>query len=193
MAPNVLWFEEMDPNMCFSLKKLRPIWSSWENIRTKSDPIIFRARWRKFGQKSFAPPKVCLLLHLCLLHPSLRLYILENINQGNLGIVRCRSRTSEAVWWLRLSLEVEEIVKKCFLCSKHMANRREPVVPSTRPARPWETAGSDLFEFDGKHYLVAVDYFSHKIEVGPLRSTMAATFNQSYQVYSIYFIASSYI
>jgi len=56
-----------------------------------------------------------------------------------------------------------------------MANRREPDLPSAWPAQPWETAGSDLFEFDGKHYLVVVDYFSHRIEVGPLRSTMAAT------------------
>jgi len=114
MASNVLWFEEMAPNMCFSLNKWRPIWSSLEKIRTKSDPKIFRARLGNSGKNPSHPKRfVCSNTCDCYTH-YLRLYILENINQGNLGIVRCRSRTSEAVWWLRLSLEVEEIVKNAF-------------------------------------------------------------------------------
>jgi len=34
------------------------------NARTKSCPKTFRASLGKFGQKSFAPPKIWLLLHL---------------------------------------------------------------------------------------------------------------------------------
>jgi len=34
------------------------------NIRTKYCPKSFRACLRKFGQNSFAPPKICLPLHL---------------------------------------------------------------------------------------------------------------------------------
>jgi len=37
-----------------------------ENIRTKSCLKTFRASLGKFGQKSFVPPKIRLLLHLCL-------------------------------------------------------------------------------------------------------------------------------
>jgi len=63
MASNVFWFENKWRQTCFALGNWRPICSSWENIRTKSDPKIFRASLGKFGQKSFTPPNICLLVH----------------------------------------------------------------------------------------------------------------------------------
>jgi len=36
--------------------------SAWENVRTKNGPNVFRTSLGKSGQKSFAPPKICLLL-----------------------------------------------------------------------------------------------------------------------------------
>ena len=45
----------------FFIQKL----SSRENVRTKSEPIFFRAGLRKFGLKSFALQTICFLLHLC--------------------------------------------------------------------------------------------------------------------------------
>ena len=39
------------------------------NIRTKSSPKVFWASLGKFGQKSLAPPTICLLLHFCFYSP----------------------------------------------------------------------------------------------------------------------------
>jgi len=66
-------YEQKRRPMCFGLKKWRR--KSHEDflladirntvfISTKSGPKFFRASLRRFGQKSFAPPKICLLLQL---------------------------------------------------------------------------------------------------------------------------------
>ena len=44
-------------------------------------------------------------------------------------------------------------------------------MPSSMPSRPWERLGSDLFEYEKKHYLLIIDYFSRWIEIRHLTST----------------------
>ena len=36
------------------------------------------------------------------------------------------------------------------------------------PDRPWAKIGSDLFELNGAHYLLSVDYYSKWIEIANL-------------------------
>ena len=36
------------------------------------------------------------------------------------------------------------------------------------PTRPWSKVGTDLYELEGKHYIVIVDYYSNFIETTPL-------------------------
>jgi len=62
----------------------------------------------------------------------MRLDILEKIHQGHLGMVKCRSWSRAAVWWLLLSLEVEEMVKKLFSLVKDSHSSSGGVV--TNPA-----------------------------------------------------------
>ena len=45
---------------------------------------------------------------------------------------------------------------------------------SQLPEYPWQIAGTDLFEIDGTHYLLIVDYFSRYPEVIQLTSTTSA-------------------
>jgi len=39
------------------------------------------------------------------------------------------------------------------------------------PTHPWERVGTDLFEANGKHYLILVDYYSNFVEIDELRDT----------------------
>ena len=39
------------------------------------------------------------------------------------------------------------------------------------PERQWEKVGADVFELEGTHYLVTVDYFSNFWELDCLEST----------------------
>jgi len=63
------WFDlkHMAPNVCRIIWRPfyggHPNTSAWENVRTKSGPKVFQAIVGKSGQKSFAPLKICLLLH----------------------------------------------------------------------------------------------------------------------------------
>ena len=50
------------------------LWSSWNVWCTK----LFRASLGKFGQISFAPPKICLPLHLCPQTPDSKDWLQQN-------------------------------------------------------------------------------------------------------------------
>jgi len=57
----------------------------------------------------------------------MRLHMLDSkVHQGYLGMVKCRSPASAAVWWPCLKEEVEEMVRNCIICSEHTVNRQEP-------------------------------------------------------------------
>ena len=57
------------------------------------------------------------------------------------------------------------------LCSGSQTTDR---TPQNIKASSWQVAGSDLFELDGKHYLLLVDYFSRFPEVIKLNTTTSS-------------------
>lgn len=91
--------------------------------------------------------------------------VLEKIHEGHQGIVKCRERAKQSVWWRGLSSQIGELVLKCTACVKERANVTEPLMPSKLPDRPWQKLGADLFTLKNKDYLLVVDYFSRYVEV----------------------------
>jgi len=61
MAPNVVWLQIRYPTFA---EKQDHFWRSHQKTVGKICTTTFSARLRKFGQKSFAPPKIRLLPHL---------------------------------------------------------------------------------------------------------------------------------
>jgi len=102
---------------------------------------------------------------------SLQTQVLSQIHEGHLGITKCRARAMQSVWWPMLSTQIEELVRRCTICEKLRPETREPLLPSTLPERAWERIGSDLFQLDGKTFIIVVDYYSRWIEVRPLNPT----------------------
>lgn len=98
----------------------------------------------------------------------LRLNILERLHQGHLGITKCRARARESVWWPGLSKSLEEMISSCNTCAINRQEVREPLMSSSFPSRPWERLGMDLFEYNGKTYLIVVDYYSRWVEIKAL-------------------------
>ena len=68
-----------------------------------------------------------------------------------------------------MSSQIEDKVSKCSTCSQFQrAQPKEPMVIQGLPERSWAKIGSDLFEFNGAHYLLSVDYYSKWIEIAKL-------------------------
>ena len=53
------------------------------------------------------------------------------------------------------------MVKNCDLCNKYQpAQPKLPIMQPDFPTRPWEKLGTNIFEQNGKKYLMVVDYYS---------------------------------
>ncbi|XP_051916322.1 uncharacterized protein K02A2.6-like [Hippocampus zosterae] len=103
--------------------------------------------------------------------PTMRNDVLAKLHEGHQGVVKCRQRARQSVWWPGLSQQLNELVLNCRTCCKERRNRREPMIPSPYPGRPWEKLGADLFVLGGKTYLLVVDYMSRYVEIAPLASS----------------------
>lgn len=64
-----------------------------------------------------------------------------------------------------MSKEIEEMISKCTICEKYSnLNFTEPLVPH-EVAIPFEKVASDIFQFQGKNYLILQDYYSKWLEI----------------------------
>ena len=63
---------------------------------------------------------------------------------------------------------------------------RETLLPHEVPTRPWQTLGTDLFEFKGENYLIIVDYYSKFlfIEKMPAHCTAKAVVEVTKKLFS---------
>ena len=102
---------------------------------------------------------------------ALQLEVLGQIHQGHQGIVKCRARAKQSVWWPGLSNAIEQTVKQCRECCLAQPERKEPLMPSSFPERPWERVATDLFEHRKSKYVLVVDYYSRWVEVRKLDTT----------------------
>ena len=100
---------------------------------------------------------------------SLRAEILEILHKSHSGIVRTKQRARDMIYWPGLNKQIEDITSKCAACLESRSKQqKEPLTPHPVPSLPWNKVGTDLFEYEGRNYLVLVDYFSNFIEVVPL-------------------------
>ena len=103
---------------------------------------------------------------------SMRAEMLKAIHQGHFGSEACKRRAREVLFWPKMSQDIEAEVKTCEICNAHKKHQqKEPLHPHTVPQRPWSKVGADLFEVDGRNYLLLVDYYSGFFELDYLSDT----------------------
>ena len=87
--------------------------------------------------------------------------VLQAIHMGHQGETKCILLARESVFWPGISNDIRLMVKDCDLCNHHQpAQLKLPIMQPDLPTRPWEELGTDVFEFNGKKYLMIVDYYS---------------------------------
>ena len=102
--------------------------------------------------------------------PSMRPAMLAVIHGTHLGIVKCKQRAREALYWPGMSAQIEEKVKDCTICHDYApAQQKEPLIPSPISDLPWAMAASDIFTFESEQFLVLVYFYSKYIEVTNLK------------------------
>ncbi|XP_060085903.1 uncharacterized protein K02A2.6-like [Ylistrum balloti] len=145
---------------------VKPYWDSRDQLSI-SDGIIFK------GMRIVIPP-------------SLRSYMLDLIHESHLGIVKCKQRAREVMYWPGMSAEIEVMIQNCGKCAE-IQNKQpaEPLKPSVTPDLPYSEVGSDLFHFEGKNYIILVDYYSKYVDVEELPdATASATIRAMKRVFA---------
>ena len=111
--------------------------------------------------------------------------ILAKLHGGHQGIVKCRARARESVWWPGLSVELQEMITNCRVCTKERTQHPEPLIPSELPELPFQKVGTDLFEWEKHTYLLLMDYYSRFIEIALLsRPTTAEVINHLKSIFA---------
>lgn len=78
------------------------------------------------------------------------------------------------MYWPRINQDISQTTASCELCRIHRPKQQaEPLMTHPVPHRPYYKVGTDLFDCDGKSYIVVTDYFSNYPEVGVLQSTLS--------------------
>ena len=107
---------------------------------------------------------------------NLRKEMKEKIHSSHLGIEGCLRRARESLFWPGMSSEIKQFIATCDVCRTYDAGQqKESLMSHELPTRPWERVAADLFTWNGKEYLVTVDYHSNFFEVDHLKDTSSAT------------------
>lgn len=107
---------------------------------------------------------------------SLRQDILQRIHEGHLGVEKCKRRARDTVYWPGINGDIENMIGKCETCQKYQSKQaKEPMLISDLPTAPWKKVGTDLFHYNGKDYLLVIDYYSNYPEIALLTSTTATS------------------
>ena len=126
----------------------------------KSVPTIIRAYW-PVRDDIYTLDGLIMLGQRIIIPRNHRKIVLQQIHTGHLGIEKCKLRAKSAVWWPGIYPDIEQTVQACTACQVHQnSQRREPMISSDIPPRPWHTIGGDLFHFGGRWYLLLSDYYS---------------------------------
>ena len=109
-----------------------------------------------------------------------RAEILQRLHGSHQGLVSCRARARESVWWPGIGQHLKDLVLNCEHCRLHRPSQRhEPLKPTELPDRPWAKLAADLCELNGRQFLILVDYYSRWLEIKELRSTTSTAVSNS--------------
>ena len=99
------------------------------------------------------------------------------IHSSNHGIKVCLSWAHECLFWPSMSTEIKQHISACKTCRQLdiTSQAKETLMSHEVPSHPWEKVAVDTFTYDGKDYLVMVDYFSNFWEVDRLPNTKGST------------------
>lgn len=105
---------------------------------------------------------------------SLRSEYITIIHRGHPGLEATKRRPRGIVFWLSLNKDIENQLLSCSICNSQRSHQqKEPLHLHYIPDLPWPTVATDIFEWNGQHYLV--DSYSGWFEIDLLRDMSSST------------------
>lgn len=82
---------------------------------------------------------------------SLRKDMLKLIHKSHLGMVKCKQRAREAMFWPAVNSDIEMLIRDCGTCAENQNQEAaEPLKPTGTPDLPYYMVSCDLFDFERK-------------------------------------------
>ena len=89
---------------------------------------------------------------------SMRSEMKQLFHSTHSGIDACLKRATECLYWPGMTGDIKQYISTCEICQSYQSsNQPESLQPHELPSRQWEKTGVDLFELEGKDYMVTVD------------------------------------
>ena len=102
--------------------------------------------------------------------------MLEKLHHHHFGAASSIRMARDVFFWPGMRGHIDDMCKSCGDCAKYgKAAPKEPMKILPVPTLPWQIVSQDLFDFDGKIFLVTVCHYSDWIEVDELRCGDAQT------------------
>ena len=83
------------------------------------------------------------------------------LHRGHPSTEATKRRARDIVFWPSMGQNIERETLSCSVCNSTKPHqRKEPLKLHPIPDLPWLTVATDIFEWNGQHYLVLVDSYS---------------------------------
>ena len=113
---------------------------------------------------------------------SLRSKALDVIHRSHMGITKTLDRAKGCFYWSGISKDIEHICSTCESCLKESKRQqKEPKGQVQDVSEAWESLATDIFEYQGKFYLIVSCRFSGYIVVRQMSSHSTKETIQQFQ------------
>lgn len=158
---------------------------------TNADPVLIMLKdiiQRGWPEKHLVPPDVMQYYHVrdelaisnglifrgarLVIPVGMRKVIMKDVHRGHSGIDGSLRLARDYVYWPGMTNGIRDMVRNCEACrEQETMHTKEPLLQPHMPERPWQVVGTDLLLWNGKDYMVTVDYFSNFWEIDRLYDT----------------------
>jgi transposase InsO family protein len=128
--------------------------------RKEEVPLALRAFWNVREQLA-ADEGLVLCGSRIVVPAEKRREVLRLLHASHQGVERTRRRARQTVFWPGINADIASTVGACEACQRYIPSQaHEEMLFEDPPTRVFEDVSADLFEFEGRHYLVCADRLS---------------------------------
>ena len=86
---------------------------------------------------------------------------LETLHASHLGVNKTLMQAHTSVFWPGMTADITALISNCPACQKFQSKQPPETLRNELPTtQPWTSLATDIFELNGKSYLIVVDRYS---------------------------------